>query len=105
MDDGLEIINWIQGKEQLPDIVVGQDRVWVGQVVVAEPESPAPFQEVPHNEAATISPPARSLSSYFGVPSQDHATGFEAISSAAPDASASIFSVPTKDENGKLYHI
>ena len=38
MDDGLEIINWIQGKEQLPDIVVGQDRVWVGQVVVAEPE-------------------------------------------------------------------
>ena len=38
MDDGLEIINWIQGKEQLPDIVVGQGRVWVGQVVVAEPE-------------------------------------------------------------------
>ena len=38
MDDRLEIINWIQGKEELPDIVVGQDRVWVGQVIVAEPE-------------------------------------------------------------------
>jgi len=61
---------------------------------VAEPPVPVQDVRVPNIGAAPTSPPAARLSSYFGDPSQDNVTGFEEISSAVPDVSNSILTVP-----------
>jgi len=69
---------------------------------VAEPPVPVQDVHVPNIEAEPSSPPAASLSSYFGVPSQDNITAFEEISSAVPDVSNSILIVP--QNNGIDFH-
>jgi len=66
-------------------------------VAVAKPPAiPVAGQDVhvPDNKAPPTSPPAASLSSYFGVPSQDNASGFEEINSAVQDFSNLTFTAP-----------
>ena len=73
--------------------------------VADPPVLPVQDVRVPNTEAEPTSPPAESLSSYFGVPSKDNVTGFEEISSAVPDVSNSIFSVPQNNGNGKIIRL